>query len=233
MRRTWMCGRGWLAPAALVVTVAALAAGCGREVKPDEIRIVVVPAREALAGFQTPETPPTSTGNTTRPNVNWPLPPYRLPGQPAKRHPEWAVAHARPWQYIVIHHSDTDVGNAASFDAYHRSRGWENGLGYDFVIGNGTRSRDGEIEVGPRWRSQLVGAHAGVALYNERGIGICLVGNFEKYRPTQRQLQACVELVDYLSRTYNIPRKNILRHKDVKDTKCPGRYFPFEALFRS
>src|SRR5262249_50602205 len=66
------------------------------------------------------------------------------------------------WKWIVIHHSDTKVGSAASFDRFHREvRHWEM-LGYHFVIGNGTGSRDGQIEVGPRWPIQKIGAHAGV-----------------------------------------------------------------------
>src|SRR5574342_132619 len=49
------------------------------------------------------------------------------------------------WKYIVIHHSATEKGNAARFDEYHRKkRGWEYGLAYHFVIGNGTLSGDGE-----------------------------------------------------------------------------------------
>src|SRR3569623_1949312 len=39
---------------------------------------------------------------------------------------EWIPnAPARPWRYIVIHHSDTPDGNAAKFDAAHRAKGWD------------------------------------------------------------------------------------------------------------
>jgi len=100
------------------------------------------------------------------------------------------------------------------------------------VIGNGTDSGDGVVEVGPRWRRQIQGAHAGVRLYNQVGIGICLVGDFDNHKPTKRQLDALVELVNYLCATYRIPRRNILRHGDIKNTKCPGKYFPFDELFR-
>src|SRR5205809_827024 len=77
-------------------------------------------------------------------------------------------------------------GSAAEFDKYHRSKGWD-GLGYHFVIGNGTGSGDGQVEVGYRWKRQMVGAHAGNAEYNQRGIGICLVGDFQNgHNPTPR-----------------------------------------------
>ena len=63
---------------------------------------------------------------------------------------DWAP-HVAPnkWLYIVIHHSATPAGSAAQFDRSHRQKGWDE-LGYHFVIGNGTGSRDGQIEVGPR-----------------------------------------------------------------------------------
>ena len=51
------------------------------------------------------------------------------------------------WKYIILHHSATDEGNAKNFDDYHREKKkWKYGLAYHFVIGNGTDSRDGEIE---------------------------------------------------------------------------------------
>ena len=49
----------------------------------------------------------------------------------------------KDWTAIVIHHSASRTGNASIFDNWHREgRGW-NGVGYDFVIGNGTDSSDG------------------------------------------------------------------------------------------
>ena len=158
-----------------------------------------------------------------------PAPQPRLPDHD----PAWVVnGPERPWRYIVIHHSATPCGSAASFDNWHRNHnGWDE-LGYHFVIGNGTDSGDGEVEVGNRWKKQLPGAHAGVWKYNQFGIGICLVGNFEKHPPTPKQIKALLELVNYLCATYHIPRRNILRHSDIKNTKCPGKYFPFEELFR-
>ena len=50
----------------------------------------------------------------------------------------------RQWKYVVIHHSASGTGNAETFDKLHREkRGWVNGLGYDFVIGNGNGSGNG------------------------------------------------------------------------------------------
>ncbi|MGA2498421.1 MAG: N-acetylmuramoyl-L-alanine amidase [Tepidisphaeraceae bacterium] len=143
------------------------------------------------------------------------------------------IPQARPhaWKYVVVHHSDTKVGGAVSFDNGHRARGWEC-LGYDFVIGNGTYTRDGEIEVGPRWTKQMVGAHAGVKEFNEDGIGICLVGDFQTTRPSAAQLKSLAYLTGYLQRTYHIPTSKVIGHRDCKvgHTLCPGRYLDMNVV---
>ena len=140
----------------------------------------------------------------------------------------------RRWEYIVIHHSATAKGNAARFDYYHKKKkGWEYGLAYHFVIGNGSFSGNGEIEVSNRWEMQIHGAHTANMNCNHVAIGICLVGDFENGgTPTENQFESLVGLVQYLSIKYNIPSSNILEHKHVhqKATACPGKNFPFAEL---
>jgi LysM repeat protein len=136
------------------------------------------------------------------------------------------------WKYIIIHHSATDKGNSLDFDKYHSSKGWE-GVGYDFVIDNGSKEKyDGQIEVSPRWLKQQDGAHCKADDMNLKGIGICLVGNFNRERVSQKQLDALVYLVNTLRNYYKIPLKNILGHRDVKGatTECPGKYFPWKEF---
>lgn len=139
----------------------------------------------------------------------------------------------RSWQYIIIHHSATHEGNALTIDTLHYRRGFENGLGYHFLIDNGTVGKvAGQIEVGPRWIKQMDGAHCNVNGMNEHGIGICLIGNFSESYVTEPQLNSLVFLVSALRKHYNIPLDRILRHGDVpgKNTECPGKYFPWKAF---
>ena len=139
------------------------------------------------------------------------------------------------WTAIVIHHSGTSNGNAAIFDRWHReNRHWE-GVGYDFVIGNGTDSGDGEVEVTFRWRNQMTGAHCKTPnnWANEHAIGICLVGDFNRATPTASQMRSLVKLVRFLQNRYNIPKNRIYGHNTTPGahkTDCPGRNFPMAKL---
>jgi N-acetyl-anhydromuramyl-L-alanine amidase AmpD len=141
--------------------------------------------------------------------------------------PGWRPrALSRRWTHIVIHHSATEAGGASQFDAYHRSKGWDE-LGYHFVIGNGTDTPDGLVEVGPRWAAQKRGAHCKTpeGYFNERGIGICLVGNFEHSRPTEAQLRSLGKLVRWLTHELRIAPPEIVGHGQVTGkTQCPGQY---------
>ncbi|MGE0192969.1 MAG: N-acetylmuramoyl-L-alanine amidase [Planctomycetota bacterium] len=148
-----------------------------------------------------------------------------------------ASAPRRDWKYIILHHSDDLAGNAEKYDRIHRvDNGWEHGLGYHFVIGNGSLSGDGEVEVGPRWKQQLHGAHAKTPdnRYNDYGVGICLVGNFELPggRPTAAQMDSLVKLVRWLMDTYDLSPDVVQGHCHCCPTKCPGANFPWDELRR-
>ena len=138
------------------------------------------------------------------------------------------------WEYVVLHHSATDEGNAIRIDRYHRERRkWPEGLAYHFVIGNGNGSGNGEIEVGNRWKKQIHGAHTANMNLNQIAIGICLVGNFEEdNKPTNYQFESLTSLVNYVSKRYKIPESNVIMHNQVvqKGTLCPGKNFPYEQL---
>ena len=140
------------------------------------------------------------------------------------------------WTAVIIHHSATENGNMAIFDKWHREgRHWD-GVGYHFVIGNGTDSGDGAVEQTYRWRGQKTGAHCGGTAgnwANEDAVGICLVGNFNKTVPTARQMQSLLRLVRFLQTRYRIPKSRVYGHgttPGAKSTDCPGRKFPMYWL---
>lgn len=138
------------------------------------------------------------------------------------------------WKYIIIHHSATDEDNSLSLYWLHIRRGFDEGLGYHFVIDNGTYGKgDGEIEIAPRWIKQRDGAHCKANGMNKVGIGICLVGNFSKDRVSEKQLDSLVHLVNVLRDHYNIPKENIIGHGQVPGakTECPGTTFPWYEFY--
>ena len=138
----------------------------------------------------------------------------------------------KKWQIIVVHHSATNRGNASMFDTSHRKRGMQNGLAYHFVIGNGTDTKDGQIEMGSRWLKQLQGGHVKNHYINEVGIGICLVGNFENNKPTARQLKSLTALIDWLQGSVLKKRVKFAGHKDIEKNLCPGKNFPLKTYHR-
>jgi hypothetical protein len=143
------------------------------------------------------------------------------------------------WKYIVVHNSGTREGNARIFDYYHRHvRRMPNGLAYHFVIGNGTSSGNGQIEVGNRWYRQLSGGHVHSDYLNYISIGICLVGDFNRDLPTKAEYEALDELIRYLRRRVGKVdgRYSIVRgHREInpRPTDCPGNRFPLYWLHRS
>ncbi|MFO8052593.1 MAG: N-acetylmuramoyl-L-alanine amidase [Candidatus Omnitrophota bacterium] len=140
------------------------------------------------------------------------------------------------WKYIIIHHSATDMGNALAFNRSHNLRGFTHGLGYHFVIDNGTKGKfDGQIEVSPRWLKKRDGAHCRAGGMNSKAIGVCLVGNFNSGKITQKQMDSLVYLVNRLRKYYNIPKNKILGHGQVRGarTDCPGKEFPWSQFWSS
>ncbi len=141
---------------------------------------------------------------------------------------------SRKWKYIIIHHSATDYGSAQEFNKVHLKKGWQ-GVGYHFIIDNGTCGKaDGQIETTHRWINQMDGAHCKADGMNEKGIGVCLVGNFSKrgVSVSQKQMNSLVYLVRTMRDYYDIPNRNIMGHGQVPGakTECPGTRFPWKSF---
>jgi hypothetical protein len=151
-----------------------------------------------------------------------------------------APVKRRRWQFIVVHNSGTRQGNARVFDYYHRHvRRMQNGLAYHFVIGNGTSTGNGQIEVGDRWRRQINGGHVHSDYLNNISLGICLVGDFNRDQPTRAQLDACEELIRYLRDRCGKTERGTIPVKPHREmnppgwpTDCPGDDFPYSWFRR-
>lgn len=213
-------------------------AGCGGgERRTEEMRALPPPilsTRPPSARSRTlPLPPPTAEPLTARLDKSGWIPPGGIKDR---------------WRAIVVHHSTSAKDTPRSMDEYHRRvRGWENGLGYHFVIGNGVGYPDGAVFVGDRWKRQIQGAHCGTKspgkffgswypsnYFNDHGIGICLIGNFNDSRPTAGQMAALRELCAFLSEQTGIPLSRVYGHGHITHrTECPGRNLSLTTLRQS
>ena len=124
---------------------------------------------------------------------------------------------------IIIHCSDSDFGDAALIDKWHKERGWE-GIGYHYVIMNSYRSKDnykkeddGLIEFGRP--VEKVGAHCKGE--NADSVGICLIG---RHTFTAEQLLVSLpKLVNDLTVSFGLVPGNVHGHYEFEPAKtCPN-----------
>jgi hypothetical protein len=193
---------------------------------------------EEQGGYEPPPPPPPSHHHWWQIFSGEPEPQYHYLTKEIRDAIDRAPVARHRWRFIVVHNSGTRQGNARIFDYYHRYvRKMPNGLAYQFVIGNGTSSGNGQIEVGSRWTRQIQGGHVHSDYLNNIALGICLVGDFNRDLPTSEQLEALDELIRYLRiRVGKIDGKPAIvkAHKEINPpqwpTDCPGDLFPYRWL---
>lgn len=141
----------------------------------------------------------------------------------------------REIKYLILHCSDSAWGNVAEIDKWHRERNFDcpDGVhfcGYHYVILNGFPSYalmkenhrlaefDGVLEMGRA--SMYWGAHA--LGFNQRSLGICLIG-VKDFTP--RQMERLTALVEMLREKYGIPVEHVLGHCETElsgGKTCPN-----------
>jgi hypothetical protein len=148
----------------------------------------------------------------------------------AKPHPERMDKNRDGWTRITVHHSADpdpvvlDGSSAKTFEAVREiqkahmdGRSTHYGdIGYHFVIDPYGRVIEGR-DLGYQ------GAHAS-GDNNIQNIGICLIGNFEEEEPTTAALDALRRQIETLRRKFGIPKGEVLGHKELRATECPGRH---------
>lgn len=77
------------------------------------------------------------------------------------------------------------------------------------------------------------GAHCKQWGLNRRSIGICFIGNFDKYDVPIEQWNQGLRLVRSLIQVFDIPIVNVCGHREFAGYKsCPGAKFSVEAFRR-
>lgn len=127
------------------------------------------------------------------------------------------------WRYIVLHHTASDVGSLAYYRRQHEER-WGD-VAYHIIINNGSQNTAvGQIEYSQRWHKRQHHYSTRRSYLNYFGIAIAIVGDFEKHPLPHVQKQTLLQLLINLSREYDIPPERVIGHREIQNTKCPGRY---------
>lgn len=140
------------------------------------------------------------------------------------------------WNWIVIHHTGEASGDVATLDARHRAEmGYEDGLAFHFLVGNGNGLALGAVAEGERWRRRIPGPHCtenpGVSLAS---VGVAAIGDTAAAPLPRESMRALAALAESLRARLGLPPERILLHREVEggDASCPGAHFD-AAAFRA
>jgi len=131
--------------------------------------------------------------------------------------------------HIIIHHTatDRDKTTLSSVDMAHKKRGFPKGsrgyyVGYHFLF-----LHDGFVQTRDE---NEVGAHA-LGGWNMRSIGMCFTGNFDLTTElTYSQTENFKKIAQIVMEANNIPIENVVLHRDVWATACPGKNIDLQFI---
>lgn len=135
--------------------------------------------------------------------------------------------------HVVLHHSTTRDSQSFSWGAIRRHHtatlGWRD-VGYHF----GVEMVDEHVEILLGRMPGEPGAHCKAGGMNRRGVGVCVVGDYDQNDVPGPHWQAALRLVRWLQRVYRIPTEHVVGHREVAQDgrTCPGRRFGM-GRFRS
>lgn len=113
-------------------------------------------------------------------------------------------------EYIALHHSGGG-GTIEQYAEYHVSKGWP-GIGYHYVID----------KLGNIFQTNYIDTISyNVGPQNPKVIGICVKGNYDKEKLTEKQKQALINLIGLLR--VIVGYKPVKGHYEFKATDCPGQ----------
>lgn len=136
--------------------------------------------------------------------------------------------------FVVIHHSLTKDSGTVSWGAirrYHVEVNKWRDIGYHYGIEEVADSQSAgrhEILVGRQeWETAAAVKEQNM---NERGIHVCLVGNFDDAPPPKAMWDLLVKLVASICYRWKIQSENVRAHSDYNPKSCPGKSFPMQRL---
>lgn len=141
------------------------------------------------------------------------------------------LAASKQWQRVVLHGTGTSRGNARLLQRYHHDvQGVPEGMAWHFIIGNGHGAGDGSVEATEGWKRGIPAASGRDPGTRYTSISVCLAGDFQAQGPTEAQLEALKELMDYLGIKLGDIRLD--GHEDAHGgmATCLGEKFPLHEI---
>lgn len=139
----------------------------------------------------------------------------------------FALPPRGPLDHLVLHHTAfatsgiggrtlaAEARHVRQIQRWHFDRGWAT-IGYHFVV-----SPSGRIFAGRP--VDRLGAH--VQGHNAGTVGICLMGNFERERPTSAALEALEHVrTDLVPGAAYVELRGHREHRGHERSACPGRH---------
>jgi len=157
----------------------------------------------------------------------------------------------RKINHLIVHHSVSAWGDGAVITEWHtapkpRGNGWS-APGYHVVICNGYPNYnswsarkpipDADGRVDRIWSEDKISN--GCLYANADSLHVCLVGDFDKDRPTENQMKKLVDLLAFWCNKYGLdPRTTIFGHGEMQrkigkegySKTCPGKNVDMNAV---
>ena len=148
---------------------------------------------------------------------------------------KWPTQYPEETTKFIIHHTETtnDLDNPkqAIRNIYHHhaiNRGWGD-IGYNYLI-----DQQGRVYEGRYGGEGVVGGHAGPG--NIGSIGIAILGSYDDETPSKAATESLARLIAIKAKIHNInpegyssfrggTRANVMGHRDIMSTSCPGDEF--------
>ncbi len=145
----------------------------------------------------------------------------------------WPLEYPAKISKIIVHHTASTANlqdpKKAIRDIYNwhaKGRGWGD-IGYNYII-----DPQGNVYEGRAGGEKVIGAHAGKA--NTGSIGISVMGNFETAEVSEKALVSLTRIISEKTKIHHIDpagssvfrgerMPNIIGHRDVMSTSCPGK----------
>ena len=137
---------------------------------------------------------------------------------------------------IYVHHSISNWGDGKAIRKWHKEKGYSH-IGYQCVILNGYRTYNSDYKEGEDGTIERTLPEGTLPISvkwgNSYSLAVCLIGNFDKYVPSQKQWDSLCRLLKFWLKKYGLCVSAIEGHREAmvrigreKYVKsCPGKKF--------